>query len=199
MTKEFEKIRSILKPFNEEIQTRQSNEEAERKRKEDEEWREFYEGIKRDQEILDNSGVKEIFKEIRDSGLVKASSKPFFEKVPIYKEKLFGGLVLDHYENKKVLDYTPAFIYYSDYSTGGIPKNIRNKREVSISLIFDICEAGSDGIGGGSSEVKIAVKNNQLNLVNYGKVERFEYGYTPIEDGKLGETIAEAIKNPIRW
>jgi len=162
MTKEFEKIKQVIEPFNQEIQTRRQKEEVEKQEMEKQKWEDFYRGIEKDNEILNKSGVKEIFKEIKNNGLLESES----------------------------------YIHESDHNTGGIIHNIGHKREVSVSLIFDICEGGSDGVGSSSKEVKIAVKDGQLNLVKHPE---FNDVYTPIKEDELAQTVAEAIKNPIRW
>jgi len=197
MTKEFEQIKNILEPYNQEIQTRQQNEDLERERNEKESWKEFHDGIKNDKSFLDRSGVKSIFEKIRDNGLVKANIEPVYKTVPVYKEKFFGGQTLDHNESKKISDFTPAVIHESDNFARSL-LNMRDKRTVYISLIFDILEGGSDGVGGSSSEVRIIAENEKLYLHKKGE-GRFEYVNIPIDEGKLGEVIAEAIKNPLRW
>jgi hypothetical protein len=99
------------------------------------------------------------------------------------------------------LDYTPAFIIYSDNSVEKNSLDIAYKyiRVVSISLIFDVLGPNSDGKGEGRSEVRIAVKNGQLNKVSRPKFDYLDFIYTPIKEGELGQTIAEAIKNPMKW
>lgn len=192
MSKEFDQINNIVLPLNQEIQLRKRNQEA---KKNDLEC--FYQGIKEDEAILNRYGVKSIFEEIRDSGLVKWDDKPVYKKEPIYIEKFFGGKIIDHYEEKKISDYAPARIQENDHKDVN-KYNMRDKREVSLSLtfygkLFDDKQSCSTHY----SEIKIVVHEGKLNIVGY---KNFRYSYTPIEEGKLIETIAEAIKNPpIIW
>lgn len=141
--------------------------------------------IDADKIILKNSGVIELFQKIADSGLVKSSDNPVYIWEPIYKKGLIGRKYLDHYEKKLISEYTPATISESE-NTNDL---------VSVTLFYD---TSFDSKGGDSNtehhckKIKIAVLNKKLNLVS-GKSEDI---YTPIEDGKLADTITEAIKHP---
>ncbi|MFZ2125864.1 MAG: hypothetical protein WA087_04075 [Candidatus Saccharimonadales bacterium] len=127
------------------------------------------ETLAEDRAILQKSGVKEIFEEIRRSGLVKL--KPNVESK---KRGFFAGLFSDEPENdtKNQLDYVPAEIIDNGYS---------------ISLRFD-------ELPNGCSEVRIAVINGALNIAHgYNRVD-----YTPVEKGDITGAIIDGLKNPLR-
>jgi hypothetical protein len=127
------------------------------------------ETLAEDRAIMQKSGVKEIFEEIRRSGLVKL--KPTIERK---KRGFFADLFADDSdeENKKQLDYVPAEIIDNGYS---------------ISLRFD-------ELPNGCSEVRIAVINGALNIAHgYNRVD-----YTPVEKGDITGAIIDGLKNPLR-
>lgn len=127
------------------------------------------ETLAEDRAILEKSGVKEIFEEMRRSGLVKL--KP---KIEEKKRGFFASLFNDDPDEDKVnqLSYVPAEIIDNGYS---------------ISLRFD---EQPDGC----SEVRIAVISGALNIAHgYNRVD-----YTPIEKGDITGAIIDGLKNPLR-
>jgi len=199
-SKEFEQIKELVDLSRQEEDIMVRNRELEEKRKYDAKVEVILKKIKEDELILEKSGIKSLFEEIRDSGLVKYNNESVYKEVPIYKQKIFGGKILDHYENRKIKDYTPAHIYQSDPKSGlqNILHTDYKDGVVNISLVFDYSEQKRGDLGPDTyySEIMVAVVNNKLNLVDDGEKHGSSYHYTPIEDGKLLETIAKAIKNP---
>lgn len=207
-SKEFEQLHNIICPPRvppvpeDEITIR--NRELEKKEKqyaENEEIKELLKGIKENELILEKSGIEPLFKEIRDSGLVKYTPMPVYQgEVKIFKPGFLGIKTFDHSEKRIVKDYHPAMIYKSNTANniGKVLEDIKN--EVSISLVFNGVPLGkfSDGTYYDEiirySEVKISVINKKLNLARRRWIGDDE-SFTPIEDGKLIETIAAAIKD----
>ncbi|NTW61315.1 hypothetical protein HGB24_01330 [Candidatus Saccharibacteria bacterium] len=127
------------------------------------------EALAEDRAILNKSGVKEIFEEIRKSGLVKLRSERQGKKTGFWA-KLFSED--EAYAKPSELDYVPAEIIDNGYS---------------ISLRFD---EGPDGC----SEIRIAVIGGELNVAHgYNRVD-----YTPIGPGEIADAIVDSIKNPLR-
>lgn len=148
----------------------------------------YNEKIKADQIVLDNSGIKNLFIELRDSGFVKKNNSPVYEKVPVYKKRFFGGEEFDHYEERKVADYEPAIIKEGPSS-------------ISLEFNYSTSYYGDGMYMTNYSEVTVVVKDGKLQLKHHQitpPLQRDYDFYTPIEDGKLIETVAEAIRNPIR-
>jgi len=84
----------------------------------------------KNKEILKVFGISELFQELVDEKVVISSKNPIYEKVPVYKEGLFGKRTLLRHDYKVVKDYTPARIvndfdkgkitlYFDEYWTGG--------------------------------------------------------------------------------
>jgi hypothetical protein len=196
MTKEFEQIRQQIEPFNHNIEQRRINEKTEAENRDSLERQEILAQIKRDKEILEKSGIKNLFQEIVDSGLIKWNDTPIYKTIPIYKENFFGKKNIDHYETQKKSDYTPAIIEESSHDNHyDVLSNMRNKRIVYIALHFNGSTfEDKESITSSYSEVRIAVWQGKLSLA---KRKGFDYEYNPIEMENLPKTIVEAIKNPI--
>lgn len=204
-SKEFEQLQKIINPPpipEDEITIR--NRELEWKKREDAEnakVKELLKRIKEDELILEKSGVELLFKEIRDSGLIRYIPKPVYEEVQIIERGLLGTNIFAR-NGKRIIEksyYTPAMIYKSDTerNIGKASRDIRS--EVSISLVFDGVPYFTYGDGTCGDEiirysaVKISVINKKLNLARRRGSDN--ESFTPIEDGKLIETIAAAIKD----
>jgi len=98
--------------------------------------------IEADRVLLENSGIKQIFEEVRDSGLIKLRSKNIRERGWLYK--------ILHKDQENELDYIPAEIV---------------DNSIYISLRFD---EGRNGC----SEVRIAAIGGRLNIAHgYNRVD----------------------------
>lgn len=209
-SKEFEQLQNIIYPPRvplvpeDEITIR--NRELEQKKIQDAEnakIKELLKRIKEDELILEKSGVESLFKEIRDSGFVKYTPMPVYQgEVKIFKPGFLGIKTFDHSEKRIIRNYHPAMIYKNN-TESNIGKTLEDiKSEVSISLVFKGVPFGkySDGTYYDEiirySAVKISVINKKLNLAHPPAWRSDVELFTPIEDGKLIETIAEAIKDP---
>lgn len=204
-SKEFEQLQKIINPPpipEDEITIR--NRELEWKKREDAEnakVKELLKRIKEDELILEKSGVELLFKEIRDSGFVEYTPMPVYQgEVKIFKPGFLGIKTYDHSEKRIIKNYHPAMIYKSD-TESNIGKPLEDiESEVSISLVFNGVPFGksSDGTYWDEiirfSAVKISVIDKKLNLARR-RWRGDDESFTPIEDGKLVETIAAAIKD----
>ena len=175
MSEDFEKIKNEVMGFR---QAAENKIELEKRAVE--------ERTERDKRILEESGVRQLFKEIRDSGLVRWRVKTADELRN--RKKFFTG-----YEEK--LDYIPAGIAV------GVGRYETNEEGyaygdgVSLSLQFDCSQAtdSNDRLSDAHSEIRIAVVRGELFLVGNN---RCGYSYTPIKEGELVTTIANALKTP---
>lgn len=142
--------------------------------------------IDADKIILKNSGVIELFEEIRDSGLVRANDNKSVKFVSVIKKGLFG---IKYEETDKILlDFKPAVI--SNIDDCDTNKSRWNNNLVYVSLMFDIYPTGDrDNPDLHAKEIRIGVIDGKICLLR-------EDSGIPIEPGKLAETVAEAIKNP---
>lgn len=148
--------------------------------------------IERDKKILEQSGVIELFKEIRDGKLVILHNNT--RRI----EKFFGG------ERLERLPDTPARIVLSEnnidqnYLFGNTLSN-KNKETVSVLLDFNEFNSGEMNAYKTFSEVKILVSQGKLNLVlpNNGHTSPYDdSNIFEIKEGELSSTIANALKNP---
>jgi len=206
-SKEFEQLQNIIYPPcvppvpEDEITIR--NRELEEKKIQDAESakvKELLKGIKENESILEKSGIEPLFKEIRDTGFVEYTPMPVYQgEVKIFKPGFLGIKTFDHSEKRIIKNYHPAMIYKSN-TESNIGKALEDiKSEVSISLVFKGVPFGKycDGTYYDEiirfSAVKISVINKKLNLARRWGGD--DESFTPIEDGKLIETIAAAIKD----
>jgi hypothetical protein len=131
----------------------------------------------------------------REKAITEACKKIEKDKLLLKKSgvtSLFEKINKNDLENR-------ASIYFRNAKYPTYSGEIDNRNPVSISLEFNNYETGSnDDIQYHSSEVRIAVIDDKLNLVEYNR-ENFKYNYTAIKDGKLEETVAKAIQNPMIW
>lgn len=206
MSKEFEKIKGIVTEHRDALRNKLIDQEELKQReiqneknKKEQAMLVIQAKIDADKIILKNSGVIELLQEIRDSGLVRDSDKKIRKQVPIYKTNIFGKKYIDRYEERVVSEYTPASVYISENIIK--PDNLKASL-VFISLTYNtyyetVKTYGDDSFEHHGCEVRIAVINGKLNLVSRKRGDIPENDiYSPIEPGKLAETIAEAIKNP---
>lgn len=183
MTKEFENFKNELNLLN---QTEERNRILKIEN--------FKNQIEHDKKILKESGIIELFQNIRDNQIV--SSEETVRK-PVYKKTFFGSSRdIDHYEYTKIKK--PAEIIFSDnYSSNYDYSKCLNKKKntISVALIFNITRTSDDFGGGGSCQcVRVDVENSHLNLfiMNDQKLV-----LSQIKNGELEKNIAWAINNPI--
>lgn len=194
MSREFESIRKSVEEFQQNNASQRQIEEKKRIKKEKDRDRRYLQSVEKNKAFLIDSGVKSLFEEIIESGLVKGSNDPVTEIVPIYKKNFLGKKIFDHNEIKTVCSYTPAYICESRHDT------LNYQSPVSMSLIFDswVTTGWDIDFIYGHKEVEIAVIEDELNLVGYDH-KHFKSTYIPIKEGQLANTITEAIKNPVSW
>ena len=149
MSKEFENFKNILGQKQNELEiqarTAQKAQEDEAARKQAEARQKQIESDQRatkNRRIFEDAGVVKLFEEIRDSGLLKISTVPVYEKweevkTPKYEKNFLGGKkIIGYYEYKqgvnKITDFTPAIIEWGEENR-------------SIRLLFDEQYVGSSG------------------------------------------------------
>lgn len=198
MSKEFERIQRSVLSSREEKLNLLKNEEFKKKQEHDIKVNKLLQEIKKNELVLEESGVRSIFEEIRDSGLVKYDSGPIIEQRAVFRRRgFFVGEEFDHYENIKIKDYEPAHIEQTNPKSH--PDEVlrsdsdNRKGQVSISLIYDHYETGGEYPTSFDKRICIAAYEGKLNMVSRDGIK---YHYSPIEEGKLIETIIEEIKNP---
>lgn len=200
-SKEFEQLQKIINPPpipEDEVAIRnRALEQINEQNAMNEKVKENLKSIIDDESILEKSGIESLFTEISDSDLVRYSSEPMFEGgVQGFKRGFLGIETFGYIEKRKIKEYQPAKVWKCDLKSDieEVLDYNSNSGKVFISLIFNyhIDYPDMDRF----SEVRVAVVNNKLNLVQEGDWYDKSYKYTPIEDGKLIETIAGAIKNP---
>ena len=145
--------------------------------------------IERDKSILKNTGVIELFEEIRDKGLLYSRLKTAEE----LKERPF---FFPSPEDR--LDYIPAnvCIDVNHHNLRG-GADVKDDTIIHASLEFgDIHMGGDDMRRIAYNVVRVAVVGDGICLVS--RNENYEYEYAPIQDGKLVDAVSKGIKNPIR-
>lgn len=174
MIKEFEKLKNDLN-F--------SRQEKERKIKND-----FFllkERIKKDKILLEESGIKELFEEIRDNGIVKWDDREFWETT----RRTFGI-------KKERISYIPAKIVLSknDIKEEG---NFSSDFVVSISLRFNHNDV-YDSCYGNFSEVKIISEDGHLFLSEQSTDGNYyKPSFTEIFKENLPSVISQSIRRSI--
>lgn len=130
----------------------------------------YLDDIKKE-EILKDSGVFDLFKELKNAGYIKRSDNPVTEKVLIGKN--FWGR--SQYETKTISDYTPA--------------EIKRGTKGEISIFFNNTPLGC-------SEINIKIEDDlSLVLVRkiYDGLSTVDEEKIKIDEGKLDEVIAKEI------
>ena len=162
MSEEFEKIKNEVNGF---LKIAENKIESEKKSVE--------ERIKKEELILEKSGIRQLFEEIRDSGLVKGDKKTVDE---LEYRKIFPG----SYEEN--LDYHQAHIVLFRLKNNNVYHACLSLEYSSESYIH--------------YAIKIAVIEEDLCLREWPYDGSNEYLLTPIKEGELATTIARALKNP---
>jgi len=202
MTKEFEKIKSEVEKFRNDVEIQQRKREENDRQEKQQSFIKVEIERKKAMSKLEQSGIKRLFEEIRDSGLVKLNNKPAYKTIPVYRQKFFGGQVFDHDEYQKQSDYTPAYI-----TEGVFYEENHNEYFACVAISFDEREydAGEGDFGHDYSQIRIGFLGNQLCLCqheerpnsyrSYLPPER-KVVYKPIEINALETILIESIKKP---
>lgn len=163
MSEEFEKIKNEVNGFRQDAENKIELEK-----------RAVEERIKKEKLILEKSGVRQLFEEIRDNRLVELSS-PSTYTVRVHKS--FGR----EYDEEKI-EYHPA----------EIEESIGTSSLYGVSLVLRFnyhYRPGGEHLV--PYTIQVAVVKGELCLLEA------EGTYTSIKEGELATVIAKALKNPL--
>jgi len=132
--------------------------------------------------------VISLFREIRDNRLVTWSNQPVFQDEPIYRETFFSGKkVLDHYQQKKIMDYIPARILGSPVKFVELAFNAR--LHSSINQWTD-----SDQSFLSHQEICVQIHHGRLEIENPNEYHRGSPRYQEVEESQLVDFLADCMK-----